>query len=804
MPRALARTALADLRRHRLQTAMIFVILVTATASLSLAVTVRRMAAEPFDRLMSETNGAHLWFTAGPGIDLSPIATMDGVEATAGPYAVANVTPVDQSGPALFGFGLRAMAQPADLSSPGRPLIESGRWLQAANEVVIDPDVGFMPAPDVHLGPGGRLTLQGKDGPIVLDVVGTAVNIGSWQVDGGELQRQPYIYVLPETLAQLAPDKTTWQSVLGVRLTDAAASRAFAGTALEQLGAGGNVSVSDWHDLRDAMTSENKLYVVLLTVFSGFALLAAVLVIANAIAGRVLAQFRAIGLLKAVGFTPGGILTLYLGEHLALGLVAGAIGLVIGAQAAPLFENELASLLTTTPVSPYEPGPLLAVLAVIAGAVALATIVPAVRGARVSTVRAITVGFARTQRRESRLAHLSSRLRLPIAVRLGLKDAFARPVRTWVTVASLALTVVTLVVSIGLERTMQDVLDHPEHWGSPFNLAVSTETMGATNFRNPPQDQAASDPPVSSGTIPAADLRSLLAAQPEIRTMVGRRSIEARAEGDSSAFTTYALDGDIQTLASSVAEGRMFAATGEAIAGQALMSALGVQVGDSLRFLVDGKPLDLTIVGRYIDLDHDGKLLMLGLDTYRAQIDSTAEPIEFLVRTTPGTSLWALQNRLWDATGGSLQIRGLDLGAEDDAAKIRAILIVLNLALIAIAVVNLISTTMLGVRERFRELGIVKAVGLTPIQMIGGVLAGVGTVSAVAALAGIPLGLAATRGLYDELGRQTGIGVGVGVMPEWLDLAALLPIVVVLGLLGGIGPARRAANLQVTEALRYE
>jgi ABC-type antimicrobial peptide transport system permease subunit len=71
-------------------------------------------------------------------------------------------------------------------------------------------------------------------------------------------------------------------------------------------------------------------------------------------------------------------------------------------------------------------------------------------------------------------------------------------------------------------------------------------------------------------------------------------------------------------------------------------------------------------------------------------------------------------------------------------------------------------------------------------------------------VAGIPLGLAATRGLYDELGRQTGNGVGLGVMPGWLDLAALLPVVVALALLGGIGPARRAAGLRVADALRYE
>ena len=123
-------------------------------------------------------------------------------------------------------------------------------------------------------------------------------------------------------------------------------------------------------------------------------------------------------------------------------------------------------------------------------------------------------------------------------------------------------------------------------------------------------------------------------------------------------------------------------------------------------------------------------------------------------------------------------------------------MIAVAMTLVAIAVVNLLSTTMLGVRERFRDLGIVKSVGLTPLQVIAGVLVGVGAVAVVAGVAGIPLGLAAARALYDELGRQTGNGVGLGVMPGWLDLAVLLPVVVVLALLGGIGPARRAAGLR--------
>jgi putative ABC transport system permease protein len=183
MLRALVRTGLADLRRHRLQTAVNFVILVTATASLSLAVTVRRMADGPFDRMMGETNGAHLWFVAGPGVDLGSLVEMEGVESTAGPFAQATVAWPGEDGPAIPGFGLLAMAQPAEMPATGRPLIESGRWLRAANEVVVDPDICLMSTCPVR--PGDQIQLQGPDGPVVLDVVGTAVNVASWQGSSG-------------------------------------------------------------------------------------------------------------------------------------------------------------------------------------------------------------------------------------------------------------------------------------------------------------------------------------------------------------------------------------------------------------------------------------------------------------------------------------------------------------------------------------------------------------------------------------------------------------------------------------------
>src|SRR5687767_218069 len=114
MLRALARLVRSDLRHHRFQSALIFLILATATLALTLAVTVERVTSEPFDRLMRDTNGAHVWFTAQPGADLAPIAQLSGVTDSTGPYplAQANVAIGDASR-GLFPIDFNLLAQPA-------------------------------------------------------------------------------------------------------------------------------------------------------------------------------------------------------------------------------------------------------------------------------------------------------------------------------------------------------------------------------------------------------------------------------------------------------------------------------------------------------------------------------------------------------------------------------------------------------------------------------------------------------------------------------------------------------------------
>jgi putative ABC transport system permease protein len=68
----------------------------------------------------------------------------------------------------------------------------------------------------------------------------------------------------------------------------------------------------------------------------------------------------------------------------------------------------------------------------------------------------------------------------------------------------------------------------------------------------------------------------------------------------------------------------------------------------------------------------------------------------------------------------------------------------------------------------------------------------------VAALIGSALGI-----LYGWLGAQSALGTFTAVVPDvpWLQLAAVLAVAVVAGLLASVMPARRAARLSPVEGL---
>ena len=70
--------------------------------------------------------------------------------------------------------------------------------------------------------------------------------------------------------------------------------------------------------MRDTITDQTRTNTLIIGVNTLLALFAVGFTVATVISGRVLAQRREIGLLKAVGFTPRGVVALLVGEYLAI------------------------------------------------------------------------------------------------------------------------------------------------------------------------------------------------------------------------------------------------------------------------------------------------------------------------------------------------------------------------------------------------------------------------------------------------------------------------------------------------------
>jgi len=150
------------------------------------------------------------------------------------------------------------------------------------------------------------------------------------------------------------------------------------------------------------------------------------------------------------------------------------------------------------------------------------------------------------------------------------------------------------------------------------------------------------------------------------------------------------------------------------------------------------------------------------------------------------------------------------LTLEDAAKTIDQILgvitvIVMGIAAIALVVgaVGIMNTMYMSVTERTREIGVMKAVGATRGQIMSIFLAEAGLLGLIGGVIGE--GVAAALALLVQWGVRAFGGIhyySVYLSPQLLIGAAAFSLI--LGIIAGILPAKRAADLDPVEALRYE
>jgi putative ABC transport system permease protein len=230
-----------------------------------------------------------------------------------------------------------------------------------------------------------------------------------------------------------------------------------------------------------------------------------------------------------------------------------------------------------------------------------------------------------------------------------------------------------------------------------------------------------------------------------------------------------------------------------------------VDVGDTLRIRT---PLEKTAVYK-VRGTVEGELDLLGNmivdDSSVARLFGTDQPNFALARVAPGFSAREVQDRVEAAVEKRFPTVDVQNQAELKENQEDQLNSLLNLvyALLSLAVIvslfGIVNTLALSIHERTRELGMLRAVGMSRRQVRIMVRYEAVITALIGAILGTVLGVVfaalVSRPLADE---GFGLSIPVGTLILLLVLAGLA------GVAAAIGPARRASRLDVLRALAYE
>ncbi|MFJ4540606.1 FtsX-like permease family protein [Streptomyces tibetensis] len=755
--RATLRWAHSDLRTHRGEA--LFLVLATAgiVASLLLATALFGYATNPWQRVFTQSHGAHVWLHTDTAADTGKLADLDGVESVVGPYPSAATTVSARGSRAAV--ELRGMPEK---SSDGRPPLVSGHWPAPShpNGVVLESRL----ARALLAGPGDTLDVPGTARE--LTVVGLA--------DSAEPRYRPgeqpgLVWALPSAV----PDPGG--QVIGLRLTDPGDTSYIVQRAVTVLGSGAIGEVSTWQQARAEAQGDNRLLGQVLGLFGLGALVAAGLAVHGAIGTRIRGHLRDLSVLKAIGFTPGQVVRIFLLQHLAYAL--------LGALAAAALAEALGSRIPgrlgdAVGVWQGLPGHTAALLAVPVGAVLFIGATTGLAAWRAGRVPPVPVprSAATSGGRLSGVARQALGMRIPPALVLGWHRAFTRRPRSLATVARLTLPLLLIVVAMSAWTTLDRFHSEPEQIGLPTTLSVRADAG-----------------------VSEQQARSLLESDREVAAAYPGVETAALGPSQTATIALRGLGTRQDPYPYALAEGRPARATDEAVAGQGLLDLLDVRVGAWVRMTVGDQPQILHIVGRSIEPENAGRVISTSLDTLREN-NPGLRPTLYELRLDPGADPQEVADRLTAAGGGHLDVHRVANPA-DGLSPLRAVVAWLIAVLALIGLIELLTAIGGTVRESERDLLALKAIGLSPRQITAITVTATGLTALAAVLAAIALGLPLARWLIDAQGKSSGIGSGIAHGPSAILMVLLGAAAVFCAAALAALPAARAARRRLADTL---
>lgn len=569
-----------------------------------------------------------------------------------------------------------------------------------------------------------------------------------------------------------------------------------------------------------------------LLAFGFIALGVGAFVIYNTLTITIAQRVRELATLRALGASGRQVRRSVLIEGLALGILASAVGLVLGYFLAKGLSSIFVALGIDLPKTDEVVKPRTIIVSALVGILvtAVASIAPARRATRIPPVAAMQEGAKLPAKLGTRRPAAGIAVAVLAAALLGF-GAFG-PLKVGPSMAFIGIGTLVLFVAVSMlaHRVITPLamfLGRPGR-GTPTghlgqenaarNPARTASTAGAlmiglalvtlvatlgAGLRSSDR-KALEDQVTAPIVVTAKNGFDTIPAEAGDR-IAGVRGAEVFAVGHdfANAFgDDVSVDG-VPDGIGAVVNAPTLPGPGEAVVERSYARKHDLSVGSTLKLTSpDGQRLTLDVVGlRTLEsvqkLDPIFAKVMISRQTFTEAFPRSGDQYVFVAGSA---GLGAIKGALkaFPDVRADTRAGWVDRRVEGINQLLNLLYVLLALSVI-VSLFGMVNTLVLSVFERTREIGMLRAVGMSRGQVRGMIFQESNITALIGAALGLPLGLL-LAGLLSAALSSEGVGFAVPVG----SLIAFTIVAFVAGVFAAIAPARRAARLDVLKALQYE
>jgi putative ABC transport system permease protein len=763
-------------------------------------------------------------------IEAAPGATTVAPALERRTYLVPGAADADAAPPPVTALGIDPTKEPSvrDLS------LVAGRALAGAeaNEALVSQTLAAANGVAV----GGTITFQAGDGsPVDVPVVGILAG------DGPLVGAAGRTVVLPlGTMQKLFDDPTVTRVDIvageGATPRDVADAIGVALTSQPYV-------LSSPADVAASLRSSTADFRSTTALIAAVALFVGAFLIFNTLSMTVTERVRELGLLRAAGATRGQLVGFVVVQAVVLGVLGAILGLAAGYVLAELMATDLRSI-AAIPFERVDPSPasIVAVVAIALGVTVAAAIEPARRAGSIPPVEALRERIDPSAARRARLRWL-----VAVFVAVGIAGLAIWPRDAGATgLARSALVYLVLFAAVLAAPAVLGALGRVA--GLPFRAAFRVEERLAR--ASIVRDRARTTLTVGALAVGLAMVvavggvahQSRLAAAAwldavipgdELLTSIRPIELDEVVIGDLAAIdgvervspialfevarNGVRLDAAAVSGADLLADGRLQLVVGDrdgalhdldrggaAILPRSVADRLGLTVNSTLTLAVgQGKVTDLRVAGiaeRTLP-GRVGETVLIGWSDATAIFGVPGADV-LAVRYAPGRIADARPTVDEAARLAALEPNALSVvaGAVDSAlGQVFGLFDALALVAVVVAALGIVNTLTVSVLERVRELGVLRAAGMTRGQVRRSVVVEAGILGIVGSVLGIVTGLVAGAILVLLEG-----GGPVVIEIPWASIVVAALIGIGVSMAAAWYPARLASRLAIVAAVQHE